>query len=229
MTSLLFAFGIGSASVYGLYSGLTGYNKTDKEKIKLLDSIEKYENVLPDNTKKIVYTDVKTASGLVKLYKIKEKTNVTYSRVNEFNYLVVSPETSKTIVFNKLVEPELGLDNYIPTRDPTKYLLDKTTCEYYEGSGNAIVASVLKKYGFNNLTLSNSKKYSAVFYPMENSMVYMYGYKTPEGKFVSEIVGTDNTEVAKCILEKQYLHNFSKIFFSVGGLIFSAGLLAFKN
>ena len=226
MLGALVAVGISSASAYGLYSGIKDYNKTTEQK-KLLEQNTvnfNYLSTRSPNTKLLAVTTVETNSGLLEVFKIKEKTEISYIKTNDSNFVFINPNVSKKHIFSQLIEPQLGLDKYVPSLSDKSYLLDGILTEKSEGTGNIIGSDISVKYGLGNLLLNSSNKYLTIYHPLKNKTVFMYGSTNNSGNFVSELIGTDKRQVVDYVFKSQSDDDFNKILLSVCGFMTAIGV-----
>ena len=226
MFSAIVAAGIGSASAYGFYFGVKGYKKTNEDKKKLAQNSVDFEDlatVIP-NTKTLTSATVQTNSGLLEVFKVKERTEVSYVRADNSNFFFINPNISKKHIFSQLIDPKFGLEKYIPSLDDKSYLLDDVLTEKSEGSGNIIGSDISARYGLGNLLLSSSNKYLTVFYPLRNKTIFMYGFTNSSGDFVSEFIGTNKHQVVNRVFKSQSDDDFNKIFLSVFGFMTAIGV-----
>jgi hypothetical protein len=222
MFGFIATMGFGSACAYGLYSGAKGYIRTTEKKKELVKNIIEFRDIgkINPNVKTMVSTTVETNSGLLKLFKMKEQTNISYLKSKDTNLFVVNPNVVvKKHIFSQLIEPKLGLRGYNPTLDGNAYLFDNVITEKREGTGYDIGSDISTRYGLGNLLLDSSNKYSTVYYPLKNKTVFMYGFTNTSGDFVSEIVGTDKHLVAERVFKSDYDYEYGKLLLSLCGFV----------
>lgn len=221
MNTPIIAFGIGSASLYGLYSGIKGLNKVKTKKKELSENTIDYKNIsiLQPYVNRLVYTTVTSDSGLLELYKIKYKTKINYVELNNSKVFVINPNVAtKKYVFSQLLKPDFGLSNYEPNQNRSSYLLNKAVIEKSESDGNSISSYISTKYGLEKMLLNPSSKYLSIFYPLKNKTVYLYGYKNSSEIFSSEIIGLDKEQIIDTVYATEDFNNWSKIIISICAL-----------
>jgi hypothetical protein len=226
--STFVGIGLGTISAFGFYSGIKEYNVIYQQKKELSQKELDFEDLhmvnLP-NGKYLVNTLVRTNSGLLEIYKTKSKTEVIFAQVKNNNYFVIEPTIKDSHMFSQLIEPKLGLSNYIPSLSLTSYLLKDLPFERFEGSGNAIRSILSNNFNSNNLLLNPLENFITIFYPFKNYRIYMYGTMTNSGDFVSEIIGIKKNDVINKVYESESTNNINKLLFSIIGFTLAMGII----
>lgn len=207
MSKFLFAT-IATISIYGIYSSITKHYNIYKQKETLnnktitpteLSGI--YGNVL-------VQSLIETNIGIMEIYKIKKK----FLSIDKNNKSLIHIYTHFSYHNN---EPHNINFNFFSS----KFLLNNLNAEKCGLGGKFINNNMAVIYNLNNMTLYPIDKYSMIFYPLKNKIIYMYGLKNDgSDTFIVNVVGTNKKQVINTVFKSQEIYNIIKMLLSFSGL-----------
>lgn len=207
MSKFLFAT-IATISIYGIYSSITKHYNIYKQKETLnnktitpteLSGI--YGNVL-------VQSLIETNIGIMEIYKIKKK----FLSIDKNNKSLIHIYTHFSYHNN---EPHNINFNFFSS----KFLLNNLNAEKCGLGGKFINNNMAVIYNLNNMTLYPIDKYSMIFYPLKNKIIYMYGLKNyGSDTFIVNVVGTNKKQVINTVFKSQEIYNIIKMLLSFSGL-----------
>ncbi len=212
-------------SGYGFISSVRSLNATSEKKNKLADCAMPIDTVIdPTYVSKVSDSDgilsfhLPTAQcGFLEISEKSTEYTSTYLCDRNTGILIAGrTKNTKWIPIGKFpYGVTMGLPNFVPPTDSKMFLHDGKYAETSSGS-KSWLQNYLPQFGFSNMLMSNSEKFSLTNKPFDKGYVFMYGNRLPNGTFSAQIMGNSKSLVVDKVFEKEDNQNTLSIFATSG-------------